>query len=149
MGAITLGRDSREVSEQFFVGEPESIRCLLRQLDPVRTLHRLFGPEMTAFLSGCDDPGMISPRYRGRFRITAPGDARYRFELLYGRKYVLTGQVSFKLRTKTQRFISVEELNVFDARIEAGPRFGIDEQRPDRFRRGSDLKLVSGMTLSP
>jgi hypothetical protein len=39
----------------------------------------------------------------------------------------------------------VKWLNVLDAWIQSRPGVGIHEQRPDRFRRGSDLKLVREM----
>src|SRR5215469_3710976 len=36
-------------------------------------------------------------------------------------------------------------MNVFDARVEAGPCFGIHQQGPDGFRRGCDLEFVREM----
>jgi hypothetical protein len=54
-------------------------------------------------------------------------------------------QIGFEPRAKAQRLIAVKQLNVFDAGVEAGPGFGIDEQGPDRFRRDCHLKLVREM----
>jgi hypothetical protein len=45
--------------------------------------------------------------------------------------------------------MSEKQLNVLDAWVKAGPRFGIHEQGPDRFRRGDDLKLVREMDRAP
>ena len=39
----------------------------------------------------------------------------------------------------------VKQLNVFNAWVEAGPVLGVHQERPDRFRRGCDLKLVGEM----
>jgi hypothetical protein len=88
---------------------------------------------------------VISLGFLGDLRVTAPGDARHGFELRHGREYVLAGQIGFEPRAKAQRLMSVKQLNVFDAWVEAGPGFGIHEQGPDRFRRGCDLKLVREM----
>ena len=124
---------------------PKSIGSFLSQLDPERTLHRLLGPEVATFRRRRDDPSVVGLGIPRGLRTTIPGDPRHGFELRHGREYVLAGQIGFEPRAKAQRLMSVKQLNVFDAGVEAGPRFGIHEQGPDRFRRGCNLKLVREM----
>src|SRR5215469_9707959 len=57
--ATTFGRNLGERLKQLLVCAPECVGSFLRQLDPVRTLHRLLGPKMGAFRRGGDDPGVI------------------------------------------------------------------------------------------
>ena len=59
--------------------------------------------------------------------------------------YIQAGEIGFESRAKSQRLVSVKQLNVLSAWIEAGPCFGIHEQRPDRLGRGCDLELVREM----
>ena len=118
--------------------EPKSVGSLLRQLNPERTFHRLLGPEVATFRRWCDDPSVVGHGVLGGPRTSVPGDPRYGFELLDGRKYILAGQICFELRAKAKRFISVKQLNVLDAGVEARPCFRIHKQRPDCFSRGSD-----------
>ena len=133
---LTIVRDKRRLGADlgFLAGSIPGIkgtkrhRELFGQFDPVRTVHCLFSPEMASIRRGCNDPTVIRFGFFRDFRITAPGDSRHRFEFLHGRKYVLAGKIGCKPRTKAQRVMPIRQLNVFDARVEAGPRLWVHEQ---------------------
>jgi hypothetical protein len=147
LGARTFAftRDFSEVSKKLLVCKPKGIRSLLSQLDPERAFHRLLGPEVATFRRGRDDPGVAALGVQGGLRTSVLGDPRCRFELRHEGGYILSGQIGFESRPKAQRLITVKQANVFDAGVEAGPGVGIDEQGPDRFRRGGHLELVREM----